>query len=169
MTLDTTTSESAIADNAVTAGTDGKSYISAANYNGGTTTLAGTAEAGDSVMVSVNGGAGQAASVAADGSWSLSVTGLTDGTSYSAVATATDPAGNTAQSAAYAFTVDTQPPAAPTGLADAAIAQGYVNKANDTATQALTGTAEAGSTVTSLQRWLSHSSIPNLPGHAEPR
>jgi beta-glucanase (GH16 family) len=42
----------------------------------------------------------------------------------------------------------TSPPAAPTGLADKAIVGGYVNKANDTAAQALTGAAAAGATVT---------------------
>ena len=41
-----------------------------------------------------------------------------------------------------------QPPAAPTGLADAGIAGGYVNKAHDAAAQALTGLAAAGATVT---------------------
>jgi hypothetical protein len=100
-------SESAISDTAVTTGTDGKSYINAANFNGGVTTLTGTAEAGDTVSVSVNGGAAQAATVAANGAWSLAVSGLSDGESVTAVAIATDPAGNTASSPVYAFTVDT--------------------------------------------------------------
>ncbi|MDB5448730.1 MAG: endo,3,4-beta-glycanase, C-terminal secretion signal protein [Phenylobacterium sp.] len=39
-------------------------------------------------------------------------------------------------------------PDAPTGLADSAIVGGYVNAARDVATQVLSGTAEAGSTVT---------------------
>jgi hypothetical protein len=39
------------------------------------------------------------------------------------------------------------PPPAPTGLADAAILDGYVNQAHDTASQALTGTAVAGATI----------------------
>jgi VCBS repeat-containing protein len=46
------------------------------------------------------------------------------------------------------FIVDTTAPAAPTGLADASIAGGYVNKARDTAGQTLTGNAETGATVT---------------------
>ncbi|MGH1571390.1 DUF4214 domain-containing protein [Methylobacterium sp. P31] len=46
------------------------------------------------------------------------------------------------------FLVGTQPPAAPASLADAAVVNGHVSAANDTATQALTGTAEANSTVT---------------------
>ncbi|MGZ6017626.1 MAG: family 16 glycosylhydrolase [Phenylobacterium sp.] len=40
------------------------------------------------------------------------------------------------------------PPAAPTGLTDAAIVSGFVNLAHDTAAQALTGAAAGGSTVT---------------------
>ena len=44
--------------------------------------------------------------------------------------------------------IDTTPPAAPTNLADSAISGGIVNALSDTTTQALTGSAEAGSTVT---------------------
>ena len=106
-TVDTTTSESVISDSAVTTGTDGKGYINAHNFNGGSTTLTGTAEAGDAVSVRVNGGSAQAATVAPTGAWSLPLSGLSDGESVSAVATATDPAGNTATSAAFSFTVDT--------------------------------------------------------------
>ncbi|WP_456770931.1 Ig-like domain-containing protein [Bradyrhizobium sp. USDA 4448] len=51
-------------------------------------------------------------------------------------------------SAALAFTVDTHAPVAPNGLADTSIVGGYVNAADDTAAQKLTGTAEGGSTVT---------------------
>jgi hypothetical protein len=40
------------------------------------------------------------------------------------------------------------PPPAPTNLADAGILHGYVNAANDTAAQALTGVAQAGAAVT---------------------
>ena len=107
--LGTGTSESAIADPAVTVGLDGKSYINAANFNGGVTTLSGTASAGDSVSVSVNGQAAQAATVNPDGSWTLQLSGLVNGASYSAVATATDAASESATSPAFAFTVDTSP------------------------------------------------------------
>jgi hypothetical protein len=149
--LDTTTSESAIADSAVTVGTDSKNYINAAHFNAGSTTLTGTAEAGDTVMVSINGAAGQAAMVAANGTWSFALNGLTDGQSYSAVATATDPAGNTAPSAAYAFTVDTT--TSESAIADSAVTVGtdsksYINAAHFNAgSTTLTGTAEAGDTV----------------------
>jgi Bacterial Ig-like domain len=47
-----------------------------------------------------------------------------------------------------AIQIDTTPPAAPANLADSSIANGYVNAAHDTANQVLTGSAEAGSTVT---------------------
>ena len=67
---------------------------------------AGSGGPGDTVPGELNGGAAQAATMAAGGAWSLTLTGLTDGQSYSAVATATDPAGNTASSAPLAFTVD---------------------------------------------------------------
>jgi hypothetical protein len=100
-------SESAISDSAVTTGSDGNSYINAANFNGGSTTLTGQAEAGDTVAVSVNGGAASAPTVAADGSWSYAIGGLTDGESVSAVATATDAASDTATSPTFDFTVDT--------------------------------------------------------------
>jgi hypothetical protein len=107
--VDTTTSESAISDSAVISG-----YLNSTNFNGGSTTLSGQAEAGDTVSVVVNGGAAQAATVAGNGSWTLAVNGLTDGESVTAVATATDPAGNTASSVLYSFAVDTTPPAPPT-------------------------------------------------------
>ena len=51
-------------------------------------------------------------------------------------------------SANLTLTIETTPPAAPTGLADAAIVSGYVNAANDTSAQALTGSAPAGATIT---------------------
>jgi large repetitive protein len=110
--VDTHTTESAITDNAVTIGTDGAAYINAAHIAGGTTTLSGAAEAGDTVSVVVNGTA-QQATVAPDGSWTLALSGLSDGMTVSAAATATDVAGNTATSGTFAFTVDTTAPTAP--------------------------------------------------------
>ena len=145
------TSESAIADGAVTTGRDGKSYINGANFNGGSTALTGTAEAGDTVSVSLNGGTAQAAAVASDGTWSLTLNGLTDGTAYSAVATATDAAGNTAQSPAFGFTVDTT--TSESAISDSAVTTGtdgksYINAANfNNGSTTLTGQAEAGDTV----------------------
>ena len=153
-TVDTMTSESAIADSAVTIGRDGKSYINGANFNGGVTTLTGTAEAGDTVSVSVNGGTAEAAAMAAGGAWSLTLNGLADGTVYSAVATATDVAGNTASSDPFAFTVDKM--TSESAIADfGAVTTGtdgksYLNAAHifpDGAT-ALTGLMEPGDIAT---------------------
>ena len=58
----------------------------------------------------------------------------------------------------YQVTIDTQTPAAPT-ITDTAIVGHYVNTLHDTATQALTGTADAGSTV---QIYLNGSSTPSF-------
>ena len=111
-----------IADSAVTTGTDGKSYINQANFNGGSTTLTGTADPGDTVAVGVNGGAGQAAAVGADGNWSFVLSGLSDGQSYSAVATATGPTGDTATNDSFSFTVDTS--TSESAIADSAVTTG---------------------------------------------
>ena len=146
-TVDTTISESAVSDAAVTTGSDGRLYLNAANFNGGTTTLTGTADAGDTVIVNVDGVTGDA-TVGADGAWTYEVTGLTNGENVLAIAAASDPAGNIAVGPNLDFTVDMQRPAAPTGLTDTSIANGYVNKANNTSGQTLTGSAEAGATVT---------------------
>ena len=81
------------------------------------------------------------------GTWSTTVTLAGDGT-HSLVAKDTDAAGNTGMSSPVVFTLDTTPPDAPASLVDASLVNGYVNKANNKSTQALTGTAEAGSTVT---------------------
>ena len=53
--VDTSTSESAIADSAVTTSADGLNYINATNFNGGATTFSGQAAAGDTVSVAING------------------------------------------------------------------------------------------------------------------
>ena len=87
------------------------------------------------------------ATVASDGSWSTAVTLTGDG-AHTLVATDTDAAGNTGSSSGVSYTLDTIAPVAPTGLADAGDTNGYVNAAGDTTTQSLTGTAEAGATVT---------------------
>jgi hypothetical protein len=107
----TGTTESAISHPDVTQGGDGASYINGANFNSDrTTTLSGTAEAGDTVMVSVNGATTDPATMAADGSgnWTYVVGDLVNGETCAVVATATDAPGNQAQSA-FSFTVDTNP------------------------------------------------------------
>jgi len=84
----------------------------------------------------------------AAGAWNYTLGVLANG-AHSVTATATDAASNTGKaSAALKFTVDTVAPVAPTALADNAIVGGYVNAARDKASQTLTGTAEARSTVT---------------------
>lgn len=107
-TPDTTTFVSPITSSAVTTGTDGRSYVNAANFNGGVITLSGAAELGDSVVVvdrTGNSVVGTAV-VQPDGSWTVTVSGLADGNVDSYVATATDAAGNVASSRALTFTVD---------------------------------------------------------------
>ena len=141
-TLKTHTSESAIADAAVTLGTDGKSYINAAHYNGGATTLSGVAKSGDQVVITDASGSsvGAVTADATTGAWSLALSGLKDGQSYAYAAKATDIAGNTA-TGSIAFTIDATAPAV-------AIAGGAVT----TTTPKLTigGTGAIGTTVTLL-------------------
>src|SRR6185369_9705961 len=62
--------------------------------------------------------------------------------------TATTSGGTSGMSDALTFTVDTTAPRASSGLKDASIVHGLVNKAHDTAGQTLTGTAEQGAVVT---------------------
>jgi autotransporter passenger strand-loop-strand repeat protein len=123
-------------------------YVNAAN-DALSHSLTGIAEAGDTINVYLNGATTPAFMTTADGSgnWIVTLGQLPDG-SYSYTATATDATGNvSAPSAPLSFTVDTQAPSVPT-LADSSVVSGYVNLANDTERQKLSGTAEAGSTVT---------------------
>ncbi|MGC6205390.1 Ig-like domain-containing protein [Citrobacter werkmanii] len=71
-----------------------------------------------SVMVSIDGGTPVAATKAADGQWHIDSTALADG-DHTIVATVTDLAGNTADSATLAFTVDTTLSVPTIDLADA--------------------------------------------------
>jgi hypothetical protein len=73
--------------------------------------------------------------------------GTADG-QHTIVVTEADTAGAVSAPTTLTFTLDTVAPVAPASLADASISNGYVNAANDTAAQKLTGSAEAGSTVT---------------------
>ena len=101
------------------------------------TTLAGTADAGSTVRIDLNGDGTPDATVTADGNgnWSYApATALANGTAVTV--TAADAAGNTSAPAGTtidAGIVDTTPPAAPT--------------IDATSGRTLTGTAEAGSTV----------------------
>jgi autotransporter passenger strand-loop-strand repeat protein len=110
-TLNRPTPALTIVDPAVTLGTDGNPYINAAHLNGGNTTLAGTAIAGESVTVTdAAGNAAGTATAGADGYWAVNVSGLQDGTTYRYVATATDAAGNSSFGPAFTFTVDATAP-----------------------------------------------------------
>ncbi|HYH96383.1 Ig-like domain-containing protein, partial [Hyalangium sp.] len=111
--------------------------------NDNTPTYSGTAEAGSTVTVLVDGTAVGTTPADATGAWSLSpVAALADGI-HMVKATATDAARNTsAESNTNSFTVDTTAPAAPIVLAPA-----DGSTINDN-TPTYTGTAEANSTVT---------------------
>ena len=131
-----------ISDSAVAGG-----YVNAARDTA-TEALLGTAAAGCTVKVYLNGSTTPKYTALANvsGQWSVTVGALANG-AYSYTTTATDAAGNTGvSSAALKFTVDTIAPAVPT-IADSAVQNGVVGQANDTAAQALAGTAEAASTV----------------------
>jgi len=101
----------AITDASVTAGTDGKNYLNAAHFNGGATTLTGSAATGTTVTVlnAADNSVVGTAVAGADGTWALGVTGLQDGVSYSYVATTTA-GGTTSSGPAFNFTVDTTGP-----------------------------------------------------------
>jgi beta-glucanase (GH16 family) len=124
-------------------------YVNAAGDIAGQA-LTGSAPAGTSVTVYDGTRAlGPAVTADASGAWRVVLGVLADG-SHSLTAVASNAGGSSAASASLTFVVDTQAPAAPAGLADSAIANGYVGKAGDTAGQTLTGAAEAGATVTVL-------------------
>lgn len=79
-----------------------------------------------------------------DGSWSIALGPFSDGP-HTIVVKDTDTAGNFAADS-VSFTVDAIPPAAPL-LSDASVVNGYVNAANNTALQVISGTAEPGAIV----------------------
>ncbi len=121
--------------------------------NDTTPVLSGTAEPGG--VVTISDGATELGSVAvdADGNWSFTTPELAAG-DHSLTATVTDAAGNTGTaSAAYVFSIDLTPPAAPADLtltndgSNTVITAG--GQTNDT-TPVLSGTAAAGGTVTVL-------------------
>ena len=137
-----------------TSHTDGITNVTAPTFS---VALNSTVVAGDTVQLLLSGSplahpvthTATAADVTA-GSLSLTVTAGDLGADGSKSITAlfTDAAGNSSITSALSFTLDTTIPGKPATPADAAVINGVVNAANDTASQALTGTAEAGSTVT---------------------
>ncbi|WP_304504116.1 Ig-like domain-containing protein [Corallococcus sp. EGB] len=107
-----------------------------------TPTLSGTAEANSTVTVREGTTVLCTTTANSTGAWSCTSSTLTDG-SHTITATARDAAGNTSPpSTAVPFTVDTAPPAIPV------VSAPTPGQQVATATPVITGTAEAGSTVT---------------------
>jgi uncharacterized repeat protein (TIGR03803 family) len=122
-------------------------YVNAA-HDTAAQSIGGTTEAGASVVIYDNGTQVGLATADGAGAWTYQVGALANGSSHSYAVTATDAAGNTsAMSQALSFTVDTSAPAKPSAPTDAAVSNGYVNAAHDTAVQTISGTTEAGATV----------------------
>ncbi|WP_175985205.1 Ig-like domain-containing protein, partial [Burkholderia sp. BCC0506] len=117
------------------------------------TSLSGTAEAGATVNIDTNGDGTPDATVVADpsGAWTYTpTTPLPVGTVIGV--TATDAAGNTGPSASVTVTGDTTAPAAPilvsvTDDVGSILGQLTTGASTDDTTPTLTGTAEAGSTI----------------------
>src|SRR5690606_15291295 len=103
--------------------------------------IIGTGEPGATVNVTTPGGASCSAMVQPDGSWSCTLTGnLVDGDDI--IATQTDPAGNESDQTEITGGLDTQAPAVPT------IDTPQNGTTINNASPLISGTAEAGSTVT---------------------
>jgi hypothetical protein len=146
LVVDTTapTTPGAPADSAVVNG-----YVNAARDTAAQV-LTGNAEKGDTVTIYDNDTQiGTTRANASTGNWGFLIGQLADGSTHSYTITATDAAGNVSQpSAALSFVVDTTAPVTPAAPSDSAVINGYVNATHDSAAQALTGSAEKGSTVT---------------------
>ena len=152
---DDTTPPSPVADLLIT---DDVGAVQGAITNGTTTddntpTLSGTAEAGSTVSIYDGTTLLGTVTVGADGTWSFTTAALTDG-QHSLTVTVTDPAGNTSTATdPVEFTVDTLAPDAIGDLSvinnDGAVALPITqNGVTNDSTPILSGTAEAGSTVT---------------------
>ncbi|MDI9221142.1 Ig-like domain-containing protein [Pantoea sp. EA-12] len=117
--------------------------------NTNTPTLSGSGEPGGTVTISDGTTVLGTTTVDNDGNWSYTTPTLSDG-DHSLTSTITDPAGNTGPaSAPVTVNVDTQPPAAASGVQltnDDGTAITAGGTTNDT-TPTLSGTAEPGSTV----------------------
>ena len=110
--------------------------------NTSTVTLTGTAEA-NAVVEVVEGATSRGTAVATGGNWTVTINSVADG-AHSYVAKATDAAGNVSGSSnTRTITVDTVAPNAPV--------IGGSNATQNTSTVTLSGTAEAGATVTVLE------------------
>jgi uncharacterized repeat protein (TIGR01451 family) len=117
-----------------------------------TPTITGTAEAGTSVAVTLDGASSPLCTITADpqGAWSCPVPmPLSDGP-HTVAAVSTDAAGNASPRVVHGFTVDTTPPKAPSILGPS---EGAITNATPT----FSGTGEPGSTIEVL---VDGSSIP---------
>ncbi|MFB0827420.1 Ig-like domain-containing protein [Chromobacterium violaceum] len=151
VTIDTS-APSAPSGLALSAATDTGSSHSDGKTSNNQPTVQGTAEAGSTVTVYVDGTAVGTATADGSGAWTYNLTSSLSEGNHSIRATATDTAGNASgQSSAYNITVDTTAPSAPSGLAlSAATDTGSSHSDGKTSNNQPTvqGTAEAGSTVT---------------------
>jgi hypothetical protein len=119
-----------------------------ATEQGEALTIGGSGSAGDSVIVTLNG-VNYATSVGSDGQWSVSVPAsdlgaLSDGNSYPVSVLVTDASGNRS-SDRVSLQVDTTPPAL---TIDPPSEDGLLNAAEQQQALTLTGSGEAGSTIT---------------------
>ncbi len=106
-----------------------------------TPTVSGTAEANSTITVFIDGVSAGSTTANASGAWTFTTATLADG-AHTARVTATDSVGNvSASSNTNTFTVDTTPPAAPVVTAPAN------GSRTASSTPSISGTAEAGSTV----------------------
>jgi hypothetical protein len=113
-------------------------------------TVHGTAEAGSAVQLFADGILAGSTTAGAGGAWSITPAAALSQGAHQLTATATDVVGNTSlSSAALVVTIDTTPPAAPTGLAlDPASDSGVPgDDITNIAAPTITGQAEPGSTV----------------------
>jgi gliding motility-associated-like protein len=120
-----------------------------------TPTVSGTAEAGSTVAVTING-VTYTTTADTNGNWSVTVPNgdaLADGT-YTVSATATDAAGNTSPVGTGTLVVDTTAPAAPVVTSQTT---------NDT-TPTVAGTAEANSTVSVVINGITYTTTANGSG-----
>jgi hypothetical protein len=129
--------------------------------------LTGTAEAGSTVSIYNGSNTNPLGTTTANnnGDWSFIASALTDGTTYDFNATATDTANNTSSASSYyTVTVDTTAPGVTiSGVSD--FNNTPVNSGGTISAQDLviTGTAEAGSTVSLFDGSILLSNDPNYP------
>ncbi len=110
-----------------------------AEINDSAPTISGTAEAGASVIVTIDGAPQPPVIAAADGTWSITSPTL-DGGPHTVSVVATDAAGNASTAATTTFTVDIAAPAV-------ALVAPLDGATLDDSTPTISGTAEAGASV----------------------